>query len=211
MDYLVLIRILLCIASLCCLGTGIAAFRRYSAMHNERLFTAGAAMTTAAIGIAFGTLDTFPSLTPLGFEWGWYVATFCGYLLLFLSSIMKSVGQFLTLKRWSIIIGAGVVIVIALSPILPDISNNQNVIVLLNILRVAVCSLGLLRYLMLYTSKGMRFSLLLCLAFLFLAVGYATIIIQALSSVSSVNSISLVDSSILVAGDIFLFVAFVAG
>lgn len=211
MDSLVLIRILLVTASLCCLATAIAAFRKYSETQSERLFTAGTSMAIAAIGIASGALDTLPSLALYGFEWPWYTGTFCGYLLLVLSTLMKSAEQFLVLKRWSIITGAAVIILIALSLILPDISNNQNVIILLNVLRAAVCSFGLLRYLMLYTSKGTRFSLLLCLAFLFLAASYVVIIIQVVSSVSTANGISLVDRSLSIVGNVFLFVAFVAG
>lgn len=211
MEYSVSVRILLIITSLCCLGTGIVAFRKYSKTQSERLFTAGAAMTIVAIGIASGSLETVPYLNQYGFEFAWYFGTFCGYLLLLLNSIMKSAEQFLVLKRWSVITGAAVLIVFALSPILPDVSSNQTVIALFNSLRVAVCSLCFLRYLTLYTSKGTRFSLLLCFAFLFLSISYVTLVVQAFNPISSVNGLTVADSSIRVVADMLLFVAFVAG
>lgn len=212
MDSSSLIYLLLFVAALCYLGTGIAAFRKYSVTQSDRLFIAGASMIIAAIGIASSITDIVPLLEPYGFEWAWYTGTFCCYLLLFLSSIMKSDEQFRALKHWSIIVGVVVLIMVMLSLILPDISTNRNVIVLFNILRVAICSLGLLRYLTLYTSKGgTRFCLLLCLTFLFLAVGYVTIIAQTFGPVLSVDGITVVNSTILLVGDIFLFVTFVAG
>ncbi len=209
MDISALSTTLLFVAGLCCLGTGIAAFRRYSITQSERLFIIGVSMTIAAIGIASGALDNIPSLAPYGLEWAWYIGTSCGYFLLFLSSIMKSAEQFRILRRWSIITGGVVILMIILSTVLPDISHNQNAIVLLNTLRAVICSLGFFRYLTLYISKGTRFSLLLCLTFLFLMVGYATIIAQALSPIFA--QFLLVDIIIRLAGDFLLFIAFVAG
>ncbi len=209
MDALMLTSILLSITSLCCFGTGIAAFRRYSMTQSERLFIIGVSMIMAAVGIACGALDNLSALRPYALEWAWYFGTSVGFFLLFLSSIMKSAEQFRILKRWSIIAGAVVIIMIALSTVLPDVSENQNAIVLLNSLRVVICSLIFLRYLILYTSKGTRFSLFLCLAFLFLTIGYITFIVQALSP--ALAQFLLIVSLIRLAGDILLFVAFVAG
>jgi hypothetical protein len=209
MDALMLTCILLSITSLCCFGTGIAAFRRYSMTQSERLFIIGMSMIMAAVGIVCGALDSLPALRPYSLEWSWYFGTSVGFFLLFLSSIMKSAEQFRILKRWSIIAGAVVIIMIALSTVLPDISENQNAILWLNTLRVIICSLVFFRYLILYTSKGTRFSLLLCLAFLFLAVGYITFIVQALSTAFA--QLLVLVGIIRLAGDVLLFVAFVAG
>ena len=209
MDVSTLNATLLLIAGLCCLGTGIAAFRRYSITQSERLFIVGVSMTMAAIGITSGALDTIPALNHYGLEWAWYVGTSFGYFLLFLSSIMKSAEQFRILRRWSIITGGVVILMIILSPILPDISHNQNAIVLLNTLRAAICALGFSRYLALYTSKETRFSLLLCLAFLSLMIGYVTVIAQALSPV--IARFLLIDIIIRIIGNFLLFIAFIAG
>jgi hypothetical protein len=209
MDTSVLPAIILFIAGLCCLGTGIAAFRRYSVTQSERLFVVGVAMAIAAVGIVCGALDSISALRAYALEWPWYFGTSVGYLLLFLSSIMQSNEQFCMLKRWSIIAGAVVITMIALSMILPDVSQDRNVTILINALRAVICSLGFFRYLILYTSKGTRFSLLMCLTFLFLMVGYAIIIPQVLDPASW--QLPLVDQLIRMAGDVLLFTAFILG
>ena len=209
MDLSVVPAVLLGICSLCCFGTGIIAFRRYSLTKSERLFIVGLSMIIAAVGIIGGALDGIPALNPYAFEWSWYLGTSVGYLLLFLSSIVTSAEQFRILKRWGIVAATLLVILLALSTTLPDISNNRSAIVVLNALRIIICSLGFFRYLMLYTSKGTRFSLLLCLAFLFIGIGYATIIVQALSG--GTIQLPVIDTMIRVVGNVLLFAAFVLG
>ena len=207
MDLSVFSSVLLAISSLCCFGTGIAAFRRYSTTKSERLFIVGLAMIIAAVGIIGGALDSISALDPYAFEWSWYFGTSLGYLLLFLSSIMTSAEQFHILKRWSIVAATILVILLALSLSLPDVTRNLDVIVGMNVLRIIICSLGFSRYLMLYTSKGTRFSLLLCLAFLFVGIGYGTIIVQALTH----GTVVFIDSMIRLIGNVLLFAAFILG
>ena len=204
----VLTTILLSIASLCWIGTAITAFRRYSVTQSERLFIVGVAMSMAAVGIMSSALDNIFTHA-YALEWPWYFGTSVGYLLLFLSSIMQSNEQFRILKRWSIIAGAVVITMIALSTILPDVSQDRNFTILINALRAVICSLGFFRYLILYTSKGTRFSLLMCLTFLCLMVGYAIIIPQVLDPASW--QLPLVDQLIRMAGDVLLFTAFILG
>lgn len=210
MDFAIPEGIILFILGAISLGTGIIAFRRYSMTRSERLFTVGMAMTIAAVGIVAGAIDKLPSLQFLHLDYAWYTGTSVGYFLLFLSSIMNSVEQFRLLKRSSIIAGAVVAAVIGLASVFPDINDKDpHVIIPLNALRIVICSLGFFRYLMLYISKGTRFSLLLCLSFLFLAIGYAIIIPQVLDPISW--QLPLVDGIIRMVGDALLFAAFVLG
>lgn len=209
MDITILGSPLLFVISLLNLGTGIHAFRRYSTVQNERLFAVGIAMTITAIGAMCGALDHSFLLPSFHLDWAWYAGTTCGYFLLFLCSIMKSAEQFLVLKRWSIITAAVIVMIILLLPILPDDFEIPSVSIFLNCLRVTVCLLIFLRYLTLYIYKDMRFSLFMCLAFLFLAVGYAILIPQALDPIFI--QLPIVDIVLRVIGSTILFVAFVKG
>jgi hypothetical protein len=202
-------NMLLFVTGLCCFGTGVTAFRRYSMTQSERLFIVGIAMIMAAIGIICGALDRIFPLSPYALEWPWYFGTSIGYFLLFLSSIMNSVEQFRILKRWSIVAAAVFVISVALSAGLPHLDDNRSAIVAFNVLRTIICSLVFFRYLMLYTSKGTRFSLLFCLAFLFIGIGYFTIVVQTLEAVEL--QLPFIDLMIRAIGDALLFVAFVLG
>lgn len=209
MDLSVLSNVLFCVSSLSCFGTGIAAFRRYSTTKSERLFIIGLVMIIVAVGILSGALDVIFPLSPYALEWPWYFGTSVGFFLLFLSSIMKSAEQFRILKRWSIVVAAALVILIPLSANFPHLDDNRSATVEWNVLRTIICSLIFFRYLMLYTSKGTRFSLLLCLAFLFIGIGYITAIVQALDAVTL--QLPLIGFLIRAIGDILLFVAFILG
>lgn len=208
MDVPAFTSILLFIIGALSLGTGIIAFRRYHITQSERLFIVGLSMTIVAIGVVCGALNALPSLATLNLNYVWYIGTSVGFLLLFVSSIMNSTEQFRLLKRWSIIAGAIVLAMIVLAPVFPGISDPY-LMVSLDVLRTVICALSFFRYLILYTSKGTRFSLLMCLAFLFIAVSYAILIPQTLDPVSW--QLPLVDTIIRIAGDAILLAAFIVG
>ena len=208
MNISALTSVLLFIFSILCLGTGIYAFRRYSMTQSERLFAVGLAMCITAIGIACGALNGLPFLPPLNLNWAWYIGTFCGFFFLFLSSMMTSAEQFRLLKRWGIIAAAAVVIVIALTPVFPAFTNPF-IPLLLNSFRIIACLLCFVRYVMLYTSKGTRFSLLMCLAFLFITVGYGILVPQILEP--SLVAFTTIGAFIRIIGAAILFIAFILG
>jgi hypothetical protein len=208
MNISTLTGILLFIFSVLCLGTGIYAFRRYSLTQSERLFAVGLAMCITAVGIACGALDNLHVLPSFNLGWAWYTGTSLGFLFLFLSSIMKSTDQFQLLKRWGVIAAAVLITVIVLTPVFPAYPNAY-VPLTLNSLRTIACLLGFLRYVMLYTSKGTRFSLLMCLAFLFITVGYAILMPQLLDP--TLVQLTAVGAFIRIIGAGVLFTAFVLG
>jgi len=175
---------------------------------SERLFAVGLSMCITAVGIACGALNGSPLLPSLHLGWAWYIGTSIGFLFLFLSSVMKSTEQFQLLKRWGIIAVAVLITVIVLTPVFPDYPSPY-VPLFLNACRTIVCFLGFLRYVMLYTSKGTRFSLLMCLAFLFITVGYAILMPQLLDS--SLSQLTAVGAFVRIIGAGVLFTAFVLG
>ena len=208
MDISIVAGILLLIFSLLCLGTGIYAFRRYSLTQSERLFAVGLAMCITAVSIACGAIDSLHVFPAFYLNWAWYTGTSLGFLCLFLSSVAKSNDQFQLLKRWSIIIAVVLIAVIALTPVFPAEPSGYAAVVL-DSLRTIVCLLGFLRYITLYTSKGTRFSLLMCLAFLFIAIGYAALMPQLFDP--TWNQLIVVGAFIRIIGAGFLFTAFVLG
>ena len=199
---------LLFIFSILCLCTGIYAFRRYSVTQSERLFAVGLSMCITAVGISCGAIDGLRLLPSFNLGWAWYTGTSLGFFFLFLSSIMKSTEQFQLLKRWGIIAAAVLITVIVLTPVFPPYPNPY-VPLSLNACRTIACLLGFLRYVMLYTSKGTRFSLLMCLAFLFITVGYAILVPQLLDP--SLAQLTAVGAFIRIIGAGVLFTAFVLG
>jgi hypothetical protein len=208
MNISIVTGVLLLIFSLLCLGTGIYAFRRYSLTQSERLFAVGMAMCITAVGIACGAVDSLHVFPSFYLNWAWYVGTSLGFLCLFLSSVAKSNAQFQLLKRWGIIIVAVLIAVIVLTPVF-SAEPSGYVAVVLDSLRIIVCFLGFLRYIILYTSKGTRFSLLMCLAFLFITIGYAILIPQLLDP--TWDQLTVVGAFIRVIGAGVLFTAFVLG
>ncbi|HWS84053.1 MAG TPA: hypothetical protein VN207_07310 [Ktedonobacteraceae bacterium] len=200
--------ILLLIFSILCLATGIYAFRRYSLTQSERLFAVGLAMCIAAVGIACGSLDSLRAIPSFNLNWAWYAGTTLGFLFLFLSSMAKSTDQFQLLKRWGVIAAAVLITVIILTPVFPADPSGY-VAVILDTIRTIGCFCGFLRYVMLYTSKGTRFSLLMCLAFLFITVGYGILLPQLLDP--ALDQLTAVGVFIRIIGAGVLFAAFVLG
>jgi hypothetical protein len=62
---------------------------------------------------------------------------------------------------------------------------------------------------MIYTSKGTRFSLLMCLTFLFIAGSYGILIPQILDP--NLAGLTIAGTIMRIIGDVILFVAFVVG
>lgn len=199
---------LLFISGISTLAVSIRAFYTYSRTHSQRLFTVGLSMAIVAIGIACSALNGSPFLPPMNLAWAWYAGTSIGFFFLFLSSLMKSDEQFGLLKRWEIIATALVITVIALTPVLPAFTNPL-VPVTLDILRTAICLLCFFRYLILYTSKETRFSLLMCLTFLLISGSYGILIPQLLNN--QLTGFATAGTIMRIIGDIILFMAFVIG
>jgi hypothetical protein len=199
---------LLFVSGMSSLAVSIRAFYLYYTTQSERLFAVGLSMAIVAIGIICNALNGSPFLPPVNLNWAWYAGTSCGFFFLFLNSLMKSNEQFRFLKRWEIIATALVIIVIALTPVLPAFSNPL-VPAILDSCRTIICSFCFFRYIMLYTSKGTRFSLLMCLTFLFITVGYAVLIPQILNP--ALMELIAVGTIIRIVGDIILFTTFVIG
>lgn len=208
MDFSTFSGALLFISGMSSLAVSIRAFYMYSVTQSQRLFTIGLSMAIAAIGIACSALNGSPFLPPMNLDWAWYAGTSVGFFFFFLSSLMKSDEQFGLLKRWEIIATALVITVIALTPVLPAFTNPL-VPFGLDICRTIICSLCFFRYLILYTSKGTRFSLLMCLTFLFIASSYGILIPQILDS--KLTALTIAGTIMRIIGDIILFVAFVVG
>jgi hypothetical protein len=208
MDFSLVSGSLLAISGIVTLGVSIRAFYMYYITQSQRLFTVGLAMAIVAMGIVCSVLNGSPLIGSINVQWAWYFATLVGFFFLFASSLMKTEEQFTLLKRWEIIAAVVIIALIALTPVLPPFSN-PTILLILDVLRATVCTLGFVRYLMLYTSKGTRFSLLMCLTFLFVGVSYVILMPQLLSNQWS--DLSSVSTSVRIVGDIILFAAFLIG
>ena len=199
---------LLFLSGISSVAVSIRAFYMYSVTPSQRLFTAGLAMAIAAVGIVCSALNGSPLLPGMNLEWAWYFGTSIGFLFLVVGSLMTTEEQFTLLKRWEVIAAAVIITMIALTPVLPAFTNPI-IPVTLDVFRIIVCVLGFFRYLRLYTANGTRFSLLMCLAFLFIAASYGILMPQLFSN--QVGDLSTIGTVMRITGDIILFVAFLLG
>ena len=199
--------ILLFILSLLCISTSLYAFRRYSLNGSETLFAVCLSMGITAVGVFCGSLND-SHLTPFNFGWAWYAGTSCGFLFLFVSSMLRSIQQFRSFRRWGVIVGAMLIMLLFVTPLLPPFPG-QTIPVILNSCRTLICFLAFGRYVLLYTSKGTRFSLIVSLALLFVWVGYAVLIPQLLQT--GFDQLSVIGALLRIFGIAMVLVAYVLG
>lgn len=170
----------LLILSILCLGISLYAFYKYALTQSDPLFILGLSMGTIAIAIFCGYLnEVHVGNVILHVAWIWYAGTSSGLLFLFLSSLMASRQHFQMLKRWHVIASIGFLVLLFLTPVLPPFPSPL-VPALLNLARPLICLLIFFRYARLYLSKATHFSLVMCLAFLFLSIGFGMITPQLL-------------------------------
>lgn len=158
---------------LVCLFISLRAFYIYNLSRSDMVYVLGVSMASIATGIFLGTVgDLHIAGNHFNADWTRAYGSSCGALFIFLSSLVSSQKQMQQLKRWQVLTVVVFVIVILLTPLYPP-DKSPPIAILLNSCRIVIYFCAFIRYFTLYTSKGTRFSLIMWLAFLMLAIGFA--------------------------------------
>jgi hypothetical protein len=156
-----------------CLIVSLRAFYIYHLSRNDMLFILGMSMASISLGTFVGTVgDAHIGGNTFTTEWARSFGACSGALFILLSSFASSHEQMQRIKRWQLIAAALLIIVILLTPLYPAIRNPM-ISLALNSCRMIIYSCAFVRYATLYLSKETRFSLIMCLSFLIVVIGYS--------------------------------------
>src|SRR5947209_3279443 len=156
-----------------CLSISIRAFYVYNLSRSDMLFMLGLSMATIGVATFMGTIgDAHIGGNHFATDWTRSFGACSGGLFIFLSSLVKSREQMQQLRRRQIIATVLFVIVIILTPFFPPVPGPYGSLAL-NACRMIIYTCAFVRYAMLYTAKGTRFSLILGIGFCVLVIGYS--------------------------------------
>src|SRR5579884_3923976 len=142
-----------------CLIISIRAFYIYNLSRSDMLFVLGLSMASIAVGTFMGTIgDAHLGGNHWAADWTRSFGACSGGLFIFLSALMKSNEQMQRLRRWQILTTVLFVFVIILTPFFPPVPGPLASFAL-NACRMIIYTCAFVRYAMLYSSKGTRFSL----------------------------------------------------
>lgn len=163
--------ILMVIQLIITLLISVRAFYYYSKTRNDVLFTVGLSMSIIALGGVIGFLgDVLPVMSPFNTLWFRYIGQTMSYLFIFLIGLRRSERYIQHLKRWHVTVTILLLGLLALTPLIPS-NTDPVILVILSGSRSLVCFAILLNYAAIFINKRVRFSFLMGLAFLFIAVG----------------------------------------
>ena len=158
--------------SLCLVALFIAvrSFDIYSRFRQFRLFILGLSMVLVSLSAAADFTSSYVKAITLHTEWFLYIGQSVGFLFILLSLVQSSDKYLRGLMSLNILVFALLLILLLLSPVLPDMDNSTRT--LLGFFRFVICTLVFLVYFSAYTSKPMRFSLFMSTSFFFFTLDY---------------------------------------
>jgi hypothetical protein len=156
---------------LVCLTLSIRAFYLYAFSRSDVVFVIGFALGSISLAILFGITGEVHFIN-WNTDWARYTGSSSGALFIFLSSLVRSHEGMQQLRRWQIVVAMVFVCVVLLTPVLPPFPNPL-VPAALNSIRTVLYGAAFIRYASLYAFKGTRFSLIMCIGFLLLVIGFA--------------------------------------
>ncbi|MBV9231556.1 MAG: hypothetical protein JOZ18_19765, partial [Chloroflexi bacterium] len=169
--------ILNALLSIAFLVISLRAFFLYMSARSTRLFILGLAMGMIALTAA---ADTFSSsnISPvqLNTDWFLFIGQAVSFLFFFLSLVLNASNHLRMLMRWHILVSLFLLLLLILSPILPDFPQLL-VRIALSGSRCILCFVIFFYYVRVFTSKETRFAFLMMASFMLLAFGYLVLIL----------------------------------
>jgi hypothetical protein len=150
----------------------LRAFNRYSRSHNDVLFILGMAMGIIAIVGVIGLIGDNYFTGRFSTKWFRYAAQVVSYAFILLCSLRGTANYMRLVKRWQMVWAALLLVLLFLTPLLPQLSN-PTVEASVSFLRAVICFAICLNYATIFMQKETRFSLLMGLAFLLISFGIA--------------------------------------
>jgi hypothetical protein len=159
--------------SLCLVALFIAvrSFDLYSSLRHLRIFILGLSMVLVSLSAAADFTSSYVRAITLSTDWFLYIGQAVGFLFIALSLMQGSDKYLRGLMRLNILVFPFLLILLLLSPVLPNISDISTR-TLLGLPRLIFCMLILCSYFSAYTSKPTRFSLFMSTSFFFFTVDY---------------------------------------
>jgi hypothetical protein len=169
-------NILAVVLFLIALFVSIRAFIVYAQTNSPRLFVLGTSMGIISLTAAADFFSSNVQGVTLNTDWFLYIGQAVSLLFILLSFVSNSDSYFQGLIRLQLLTSALLIGLLLFSPSLPDFPG-AGLRALLSGSRALICFGIFFYYASAYMAKRTRFSLLMGLAFLFLAFGY-TVLVQ---------------------------------
>ncbi len=152
----------------------LRAFYLYIKARNDILFIVGLSMAMIVVGGVAGLVGDY-LVTSSGFNTFWfrYIGQIVSYLFIFFISLPGAERHMRSLKRLNLVASAFLLLLLLLTPVLPPIPGVTLTEVLSGARGVVCLAVFFNYYFVMYAMKGTRFSLLMCAAFLLIAIGIA--------------------------------------
>jgi hypothetical protein len=192
----------------------LRAFYLYFQARSRRVFILALSMGMIALtAIAGFAGDNITSIN-LNVDWFNYIGQTVSFLFILLSFARSADDYQRGLIRWHIIISALLLILLLLAPVLSDFPDPAVTKTVLSGSRSLICAVIFFHYIMAFTTKETRFSLLMAGAFLLLSAGYLVILPKYYSAANTTLNLTLIDHTgdiTRVCGLILLFIAVLLG
>ena len=168
-----LLDVSLCLVAL---FISVRSFDIYSRFRQHRLFILGLSMLLVSISAAADFTASYVKVVPLHTDWFLYVGQTVGFLFILLSLAQSSDSYLRGLMNLNILAFVLLLILLFLSPVLPDIDIATRTF--LGFSRLIICMLILCGYFWAYTSQPTRFSLFMSAAFFLFTADYLMFLLQ---------------------------------
>ena len=162
-----LLDVSLCLVAL---FIGVRSFDIYSRFRQYRLFILGLSMVLLSLSAAADFTSRYIRVIALHTDWFLYIGQSVGFLFILLSLAQSSDNYLRNLMNLNILVFLVLLIVLFLSPALPDMSNSART--LFGFVRLIICMFILCAYFSAYINKPARFSFLMSAAFFFFTIDY---------------------------------------
>lgn len=151
----------------------LRAFSLYIRARTPRLFVLGLSMGMIALTAIASYIGDNVSTITFNVKWFQYIAQTVSFLFILLSLLGSSEDYQRKVVRWHILASLLLLLVLVLTPILPEKFPSPALTkTLLSGSRAVICFIIFLYYWVAFTTKETRFSLLMSGAFLLLSFGY---------------------------------------
>ena len=149
----------------------VRAFWLYGQTRSSRLFTLGLSMSIITLTTVASFIDDNAIVVPTNLDWFKYSGQTVGFLFICLSLVHNSEPYLHRLRNWQIIFSA--LLLLLLTPLVPHAFPDPALTkTLLGGSRCLICYIIFYFYVIAFSSKETRFSLLMSLTFLLLSFGY---------------------------------------
>ena len=150
----------------------LRAFYLFFKTRSDTLFIVGLAMAVIGTGGIAGLVGDYV-ITSSSFNTFWfrYIGQIVSYLFIFFISLPGADRHAHALKWGNIVVSAGMVALLVLTPILPPIPGTTLTEILSGARGLVCLAICFNYYFVIYGMKGTRFSFLMCAAFLLIATG----------------------------------------